>query len=303
MWELKYGVGKCNVCHKNFPLGTDEYNNCFVCGFLACHECRQDRIGVNPPEECPRSAKEYCLAKNHVPVCLKCLRDPQILFINEKTEGLSESVVEVFDLCVEAVILANKVFPVSPSKQSFYEDYDQNLHSESQHKVDHYQFSQNALDLLRRRYNTAGNQLQAIEKMLTEALKISIANCKEMSLFCFMFLFYAQRRREIFTTQFALFESLDDDHVFLIISPAGIKLPKDKTIIFVKEFEHNPTFKNFIICDPWKKSVFMASLYTKYISENERILKSHYSFVKLARYNSLYRRIDELWGKMPFVFD
>ncbi len=228
MWVSKHGTGICNVCQKNFTISSDEPSNCFVCGQLVCYQCQQLRKGIPLPDDCPHFEREYFTSQKHVPVCLNCIKNPDVFFIKDKPNNLIESVERVFDLCVDAINLANKVFPISPSKQSYYDDYNPILHKTGKERRVHFLFSQGSLDLLRKRYKITKNKLQAVEDMLSEALKISIANCNEMSLFCFMYLFYAQNRREIFTTEFALFNSLTEDHVFLIISPMGGKLPSDK---------------------------------------------------------------------------
>ncbi len=44
----------------------------------------------------------------------------------------------------------------------------------------------------------------------------------------------------------------------------------------------------------------MASKYPEYMSKNETILKSQYSFVKLAHFNSKYRQIEDLWRSLHF---
>ncbi len=301
MWDNCFGIGKCAICQQNVKTYFKERQNCFVCGCVVCSECSQTRNSIPPPEGCPRYEANYEISKTKVPVCLKCIKNPEVLFIKDKPDNLIESVEKVFNLCVEAVILANRVFPVSSSNQFYNEDFNPNLHSTEEIKDKHFQFSQGVLDNIRSRHDKFLNSLQGVEEILSEALKLSIGNCKETSLFCFMYLFYAYRRREIFTTEFGLYEISSSDHVFLIISPLGNLLPK-KEMFSAEKLAKNHSYRNVIICDPYKKSVFMAYKYTKYMSSSgffaEDLIDTGYSFTNLARYPSKYRKIEDLWKHM-----
>ena len=305
MWENCYGNVKCCVCGKKISLRYFERGNCFVCGRAVCLECRQERSCIPPPKDCPRYEADYEINRTKVPVCLKCIKNPEIFFIKDKPEHLPESVEKVFDLCVEAVVLTHKVFPVSSSGQFYNKDYDPNLHTSEKEQEEHFDFSQGVIDLIREKSRSNVNPLQEIEDQLTDAIKLSIGNCKEQSLFCFMYLFYAYRRREIFTMEFGVYKVLLQDHVFLIISPTGVRLPNDSRINS-SEFDTNPNYKNVVICDPYKKSVFMATKFTTYMSSKGRLFSTNlvptdYFFKDLARFPSRYRKIEDLWKNMHSI--
>ncbi|UDQ97472.1 hypothetical protein AAEX28_10655 [Lentisphaerota bacterium WC36G] len=305
MWESTLGNKICCVCKNHFNSHFCEKDNCYVCGRKVCHECRQFRLNIPPPEGCPRYEANYEICSEKVPVCLSCIKNPNIFFIKERPKYLPECVEKVFNLCVEAAILSQKVFPVSSSSQYFQKNYDPNLFETEEEKYEHFSFGQGMLDQIREDSYLDKHTLEEVETGLSQAIKLSVGNCMEKSLLCFMYIFYAYRRREIFTMEFGLFSLFLKGHVFLMVSPTGVKLPIE--MFNATELNKNPIYKNVIICDPYKKAVFFAPEYTKYMSPNvkffaDKLDPTHFSFKNLGRSSCKYRNIEQLWENMRSIY-
>ncbi|KAB8033615.1 hypothetical protein [Fluviispira multicolorata] len=204
-----------------------------------------------------------------VHVCRKCMTDPNTLFLHDDIKNYRNK--ELIRELKNLIIDINKNFPVSSSRQFYFNLFDNNLHKGKERS-----HSRQTHDLLRNFENTyyenESNKIKEIEKNYAHCLKISIANCHEMAHFCLLYFYYKGKNRKI-NYKYTVFSALDADHVFFCIHEDDIK-------------------NSGIICDPWYKSVFLFKNLPEYygITKAEALLSDS----DIKSLNSYYTNLSQI---------
>ena len=264
-WKNSSSSNKCNVCGKRLLGGVllSDKVHCRCCGEIVCKECSGRKVRYLPILEGTPVINRYpCMMA--MPVCDVCYKTPNVLFIDEGCpENASADLRKLYNFVKKIIIEANQKFPVSGSRQKYFKDYDPNLHASKSEKRSHLEASWHIL----KDYKTeiageaSGVNVTGIEEVISHCLKVSIANCYEMSLYCYLSILYATQATNFHVVSYGLYSLPFGDHVFLMIAPIGEIVPPG--ISNSDNFERPRC--NIIVCDPWRKMLFFLRSMSNYM--------------------------------------
>ncbi|MCP3964755.1 MAG: hypothetical protein GY750_04680 [Lentisphaerae bacterium] len=232
--------------------------------------------------------KQYDPKVNYAYVCDICVKSPRVLYIEDDFSKDTPQVQDIALLAKKTIISANASFPVSSSRMGYYQDYNKELFPTQAEQTKHRGIVSSIMRQPQKftdRIPVSKTVFDMLENKVSHCLKYSVANCHEMSKFCYLFFHYAATRRQIVIKDAELCYLPYGDHIFLLITPSENHVPR-------KEFaaaDRKIQLLNTIVCDPWLKSLFYLKNYHKYIGTH--ILKkndiSHVRYKKLRRYYKL----------------
>ncbi|MCP3966169.1 MAG: hypothetical protein GY750_04355 [Lentisphaerae bacterium] len=298
-FKLRSENNACHVCENN--LGgflSEKSRTCRVCGEVVCKDCsKQKRPFIPVLDETPNGAV-YDPKTESVHVCDKCIKDPYTLFIEGDPSNDRLEIQELFEFAKQAVIESNKNFPVSPSRQHYYKDFNPALHATKKAKEAHLEETDTMLRPPEYKDTVIPNQdiLKHFEDEVRRCLKISVANCEEMCYFCYLMFHYARMTNNVTTTDFGLHRVVLGDHIFLLIAPPGGMLPRRLVnTAEIRSLRRNRT----IVCDPWLKSVFFFVDQYSYMGDQLIEPKRGFDYIHLRQYHTRYTSLEELYPGGP----
>ncbi|UDQ97447.1 FYVE zinc finger domain-containing protein [Lentisphaerota bacterium WC36G] len=291
-WQDSASSNKCKTCEKYLEGGffSSDKVHCRVCGEIVCQDCSSRRARYIPVLEGTPIIHRYPTMMS-VPVCDRCFKDPTVLFIDEGCPfGASEEVRKIYDFCKASIIEANRNFPVSASRQKYFGDYDSNLHDTKEDKEEHQAYSWHVLHKYGTEVQGRTGGISAIESTIQHCLKLSIANCYEMSLYCYLKILYATQTANLHVTSYGLYDMPLGDHIFMLIAPIGKIIPSGTSNS--DNFENKHSY--IIVCDPWRKMIFFLHSMTKYMGMTIFRNIPHYTMNYGDSYRTRYLSMKQL---------
>lgn len=251
--------------------------HCAYCGDILNTDYLKIK-GLNPTHFTPANHK----ISDEIKICRKCFVAPNRIFLHDDILLQRDSFInELINLSIQI----NKNFPVSSSRQNYFEEFDHNLHMNPADRNLHMQMTGRLLRVYGNDfYNNEINTIKSIEKRYSHCLKVGIANCHEMALFCFLHFYYKIKKIYLFCNLTCnIFVANDADHVFFCVSK------KDLFGRIIK-----------IVCDPWYKSVFLLKNLSNYYNINDISDILNYEAVK--NLGSTYSKLEEIPPRSAFSF-
>ena len=263
-WKNSVSSNKCNVCGKRLEGGflCSDKVHCRCCGEIVCSECSTRKARYLPILEGTPLINRYPVMMA-MPVCDLCYKNPSVFFIDEGCpENVSQEVKKLYYFLRRTIVEANSKFPVSASRQKYFGDFDPTLHESKDEKKIHEAYSWHILRYFKTEVGTSSpRELTGVEEIIQHCLKVSIANCYEMSLYSYLSVIYATQTADLNIVSYGLYSLPLGDHVFMLAAPVGEIIPTGISNSDNFERPHS----NIIVCDPWRKMIFFLRSMSKYM--------------------------------------